>query len=159
MECHSHPWLLMHKIHLTFHLKLRRTCRHAVWRSSNPNEMQPSHRLWLLLAFGVLWPIWTANKSDPLIDPLLFPPPVNNNTVEEGGPLFFPPGAKCPADATEWSQHSGGSSGPSGSGHCPINCGVFWIDLSAADWMAGMALTFYVGMLTPVWHISCPQWC
>lgn len=57
---------------LTFHLKLRRSCRHAVWllspkwnaRCAVPLTVAP-------LAFGVLQPIRTANKSDPLIDPLL----------------------------------------------------------------------------------------
>lgn len=62
-----------HKISLTFHLEFRRTCRHAVWRSfNNLNEMRSvhSHRLSPLTS-AVLQPIWTANKSDPLIDPLL----------------------------------------------------------------------------------------
>lgn len=32
-----------HKIPLTLHLELRRTCRHAVWRSFNLNEMRSVH--------------------------------------------------------------------------------------------------------------------
>lgn len=99
----------MQKILLTFQLKLRCTCRHAVWRSVNLNEMRSVHP-----AYHLFWHLPCCSQSGPLINlnvyrPASFHPPVNNNAIVEGG-LLFPINAKCPAEVSMCSQH--GSEAP-----------------------------------------------